>query len=242
MRPGGMASVFLFLPFLLLMVSTSAGGKEIEGAPDVSRASPPIALDSHNFEKAINGKSVFLKFFAPYCSHCQEMAPAWEKMQAEWENHPTALVAEIDCTNTEENEKWCSEVMNIQGFPTIRYGDGSMNGLFLEDFHGDRDYESLSKFAKETISSPICSPGNMNACDSETRKRLQNYWKMSVSKLDEEIKQKEKMIDETETTFSYQFQKMQEQYDRKALEVELVRAEVNRNIRIINSILQYKVQ
>lgn len=47
------------------------------------------------------------------------MKPAFEQLANEWKGHEVGLVAGIDCT---EEDELC-QTMQVQGFPTIMYGD-----------------------------------------------------------------------------------------------------------------------
>ena len=62
-------------------------------------------------------KGFFLKFFSPYCPHCQAMAAAWiDFHQREKAN---VHVASIDCT-ADDSAKLCEE-FHIQRYPTLVY-------------------------------------------------------------------------------------------------------------------------
>jgi thiol-disulfide isomerase/thioredoxin len=58
-----------------------------------------LKLTTDNFDEMTAGKTVFIKFFAPWCGHCKSMGPDWEKLMNEYKDHDIALVAEVDCTS-----------------------------------------------------------------------------------------------------------------------------------------------
>jgi thiol-disulfide isomerase/thioredoxin len=56
--------------------------------------SAALNLTPENFDDETAGKSVFIKFFAPWCGHCKKMAPAWDTLMDEYAGDKTKLVAE----------------------------------------------------------------------------------------------------------------------------------------------------
>ena len=92
-------------------------------------AATAVELTGKNFDELTFGKAVFLKFFSPGCHHCQKVAPAWETMRAEFENHENVLIGEIDCAGT--GKSLCNALI-IDGFPSFKYGDP----IALQDFEG----------------------------------------------------------------------------------------------------------
>ena len=43
-------------------------------------------------------KPWFIKFYAPWCGHCQAMAPAWDQMYEAY-NPKDLNIAKVDCTD-----------------------------------------------------------------------------------------------------------------------------------------------
>jgi protein disulfide-isomerase-like protein len=198
-----------------------------------SAASKPVVLSKDNFDQVTAGKTVFIKFYAPWCGHCQDLAPEWEKFAAEWVDHPQLLVAEVDCT---KDEKWCQTEMNIEGFPTLLYGDPSNRGVYLKGYNDEKTSEDLSKFANETLTEPFCSPGNVDACDSKLKDEIKGYLKMSESKLEKEIKKKEKTMDDADKKYSVEFDKMQAKYDKAAATHESFSAKLKANLKMLRAV------
>lgn len=52
---------------------------------------------------------------APWCTHCKEMAPAWEALAEKYKDHEDIIIAELDATANE------LEAFAIHGFPTLKY-------------------------------------------------------------------------------------------------------------------------
>lgn len=70
---------------------------------------------------------------APWCTHCKEMAPAWEALAEKYKDHEDIVIAELDATANE------LEAFAVHGFPTLKYfpaGPGRkvrQDPTFLED-------------------------------------------------------------------------------------------------------------
>merc|ERR1719446_1279363 len=88
----------------------------------LATCSSAIELTQADWDDKTAGKSVFVKFFAPWCGHCKGMKPDWDKLMTAYEGHATTLVADVDCTG--EGKSLC-ETVGVEGFPTIKHGDPS---------------------------------------------------------------------------------------------------------------------
>merc|ERR1712125_251802 len=147
-------------------------------------------LTPETYDSITDGKTVFIKFFAPWCGHCKKMAPDWEKLSAEWEDSEIGLVAEVDCTAA---GKPLCDSNGVKGFPTIKYGDPSS----LEDYTGGRNFEDLSKFAQENLK-PMCSPSKIDLCDEEKKVEIEKLKTMSDKNLKDLIDAEEKKLGRAE--------------------------------------------
>merc|ERR550537_1728676 len=110
-----------------------------------------IELNPDNFDEVTSGKTVFIKFLAPWRGHCKSMKPAWDKLMKKYK----------DCT---ADGKDLCETHGVEGFPTIKWGDPSA----LEDYDGGRDFEELKTFVDANLK-PMCSPKNIDLCDAEKK-------------------------------------------------------------------------
>ncbi|NXF10119.1 PDIA2 isomerase, partial [Smithornis capensis] len=84
-------------------------------------------------------KNVFVKFYAPWCSHCQAMAAAWEELAERYKDHEDIVIAEMDATANE------LENITIHGFPTLHYFPAGP-GRKMVEYKSTRDVETFSKF------------------------------------------------------------------------------------------------
>lgn len=100
---------------------------------------------SKDFEKHI-GKSqgVLVKYYAPWCGHCKNLAPIYEKVaDAFAQQKDTVLIAKVDA----DKNKQLGQQAGIKGFPTLKwYPAGSTEP---EDFNSGRDLESIAKLVTE---------------------------------------------------------------------------------------------
>eukprot|EP00894_Picocystis_sp_ML_P004973 jgi/Pico_ML_1/55490/g1166.t1 len=114
-------------------------------AVDLDEKTFPLFLKEHPV--------VFVNFFAPWCSWCQKLAPAWEKaaeiVHKKYADDPAPIrFAKVDCTRHREI---CS-TNHIQGYPSMRvfrHGSDIKRGAVSRHnaYNGDRTVEALTKFA-----------------------------------------------------------------------------------------------
>merc|ERR1719316_2379146 len=115
------------------------------------------------------------------------MKPAWDKLMDTYKDHPTVVIADVDCTA--DGKSLCDK-NEVQGFPTIMYGDPDN----LEKYEGGRDLKALKKFAKKNLG-PKCGPANLDLCDAEKKAKIEEFSKLSVEDRDKMIKEKEAEIE-----------------------------------------------
>jgi len=82
-------------------------------------------------------KDVFVEFYAPWCGHCKQLAPIWDKLGEAFKDKTDVVIAKMDSTVNEVEE------VKIQSFPTLKWfpKDGS-----IVDYSGGRTLEDLTKF------------------------------------------------------------------------------------------------
>ena len=110
-------------------------------------------LTPDNWEEVTSGKSVFIKYFAPWCGHCKRLKPDWDKLTEKYEDSDTTLVAEVDCTAA--GKPLCDSA-GVKGFPTLKYGSPSD----LQDYKQARDFDTLDTFTSEL--KPPCDVKTFN--------------------------------------------------------------------------------
>mmetsp|Transcript_21820 Transcript_21820/g.43702 ORF Transcript_21820/g.43702 Transcript_21820/m.43702 type:complete len:219 (-) Transcript_21820:479-1135(-) len=177
-----------------------------------------LELSPDNFAAETDGKSVLLKFFAPWCGHCKKLKPDWDKLMADFEGSATQLVADVDCT---AGGKDLCDANGVRGYPTIKWGDPSD----LQDYQGGRTYDDLKKFAEENLK-PMCSVKNIDLCDDAKKADIKKYQDMSAEDLDAAIATEEKKLEDAEAQFKAEVQQLQESYSALSTEKDAKIAEV----------------
>ena len=168
-------------------------------------AASATELSPATWDAAVEGKTVFVKFFAPWCGHCKKMKPAWDALMKEYDGHATKLVADVDCI---KDGKPLCDAHGVKGFPTLKYGDPAD----LQAYEGGRDEKSLKKFVEEKLV-PMCSPKNMDLCDDEKKAEIAKFMAMDDAALAADIEKKETELKEVEETFKTSVEGLQKQYE-----------------------------
>ena len=106
--------------------------------------------DINEFENIIKEMPALVKIYSPGCSHCIEMAPAWEKLKknGELKDFNFALVAINASVASDMN---IPGVKSFKGVPTIREikkGSGEAGNEYI----GNRSSEDMANFIKKTFS------------------------------------------------------------------------------------------
>ncbi|KAJ1461212.1 thioredoxin-like protein [Pelagophyceae sp. CCMP2097] len=162
-------------------------------------------LNPTNYDAAVSGKTVFIKFFAPWCGHCKKLKPAWDTLMADYKDHPTKLVADVDCTGP---GKPLCDANGVKGFPTLLYGDPAD----LQAYEGGRDDKALKKFCEEKLT-PMCSPANIEICDDAKKAEIVKFQAMDAADLKALVEKAEAELAEVESTFKTSVETLQKQYE-----------------------------
>jgi len=112
-------------------------------------ASDVVILTTDNFDTQIQEGSWLLEFYAPWCGHCKNLVPTYDKLATEVKGKFN--VGKMDCTT---NQDTCSNRFGVRGYPTIKfYKDGT-----LYDYAGARTQEAFTAFMETGYSTAASKP------------------------------------------------------------------------------------
>ena len=192
-----------------------------------------LELTPDTWDTETAGKTVFVKFFAPWCGHCKAMKPAWDPLMDDYADSSNVLVADVDCIGS--GKALCDEV-GVQGFPTVKFGDPSN----LEDYKGGRDIDSLKTFAAEL--KPACNIATLENCSDEQKDTVAALKSSSLAELEAQVSKESEDRQSAETEFENAVKKLQAQYQQLVTEKQESLAEIKQkyNVAILKAVVQDK--
>ena len=100
-----------------------------------------LQLNDTNVNSAISGHPlIFIKFYAPWCGHCQHLAPIYIEAAAILaEEESKVVMAEVDATT----ERATAKQFDIRAYPTmIFFSDGKVD----EHYYGERKANFIAEW------------------------------------------------------------------------------------------------
>lgn len=99
-------------------------------------------LTDATFGKHVAKGNHFVKFYAPWCGHCQRLAPTWDELAQSFEHDSSVTIAKIDCT---QYRPICQD-FDVKGYPTLLWIE---DGKKIEKYSGSRTHEELRAYVEK---------------------------------------------------------------------------------------------
>eukprot|EP00898_Chlorokybus_atmophyticus_P000319 jgi/Chlat1/1288/Chrsp118S01727 len=144
------------LALALLLAVTASLATSLQAQVLDHEGGQVVDLTADDFERrtqASTGQTAgvwFIEFYAPWCGHCQRLAPVWESLARELEGQ--VVVARVDCDSNKAIGRRFKA--SLDGFPTlVLFRDRAMY-----PYEGPRKLEALVAFAKGGYASASALP------------------------------------------------------------------------------------
>ncbi|CAH6720497.1 ER-retained PMA1-suppressing protein 1 [[Candida] jaroonii] len=121
----------------------------------------PEALTINDFDKITSEQLSFVEFFSPYCSHCKQLAPTWERTYKNFYDDLKSMNVQMRQVNCVESGDLC-EREDVFGYPSLRIyapvhdrETGQMTGKskLISDYPRSlvRTEENFKKFVRNAV-------------------------------------------------------------------------------------------
>ncbi|KAK2443901.1 putative protein disulfide-isomerase A6 [Trifolium repens] len=110
---------------------------KMAGRLDFLAPSHVVVLTPETFNEVVldETKDVLVEFYAPWCGHCESLAPIYEKVSAAFKSEDEVVIANLDADKYRD----LAEKYEVSGFPTLKFSPkGNKAG---EDYGGGRDLD-----------------------------------------------------------------------------------------------------
>ncbi|KAL4916994.1 hypothetical protein BDW62DRAFT_91283 [Aspergillus aurantiobrunneus] len=139
-----LSSALCFAASLLAALPVNADGL-------YTKKSPVLQVDQKGYNQLIANSNYtsIVEFYAPWCGHCQNLKPAYEKAAKNLDG--LAKVAAVNCDD-DVNKPFCGQ-MGVQGFPTLKIVTPSKKPgkPRVEDYQGARSAKGIADAVVDRI-------------------------------------------------------------------------------------------
>ncbi|EAU38271.1 conserved hypothetical protein [Aspergillus terreus NIH2624] len=120
-----------------------------------------VPLTAESFQQLVTTTQDpwFIKFYAPWCSHCQALAPNWQQMAREMQH--TLNIGEVNC---DVESRLCKDA-HVTAFPTMYFFRGGER----VEYNGLRGLGDLVAYAKNAVDVGL----GVQDVDADTFKELE---------------------------------------------------------------------
>ncbi|KAL1915922.1 uncharacterized protein VTP21DRAFT_6310 [Calcarisporiella thermophila] len=141
--------------------SLAAFVKEKSGvAPRIKKQPSAVTvLSTSDFDEVAldKNKGVLVEFYAPWCGHCKNLAPIYEKVAQDFSTELDCVVANVDATQNES----LAEKYGVTGYPTIKFFPKGDDKKPI-DYDRSRSQKDFVDFLNEHCGTHRVVGGNLN--------------------------------------------------------------------------------
>jgi len=155
-------------------ITEKSGVKAAAAAP--KEKSKVVTLTDDTFEGIVfdTTKNVLVEFYAPWCGHCKNLEPEYEKLASALSREEDVVIAKI---NADDHKQW-AEKFEVRGFPTIKFF-GKNAAADPVDYMSGRTEVAFLAFLKEHAGTHRVPGGSLDA-EAGRIAELENLLKAGV--------------------------------------------------------------
>ena len=158
----------------------------------------------------------FVKFYAPWCGHCQKLAPDWKKVEKAHDSSASLLVGSVDCSDGPEGRNPLCDKYRAMSLPTLMsFHPPSRKGSTYE---GNKTAADLLAFATELSSE--CALAALEACTEEQKAWLSEYDALPVEDLKSKVQELDAAAEMAKMQMMMVQMQMQQTFQDKQLSQE----------------------
>ncbi|KAI3626076.1 hypothetical protein CBS9595_001437 [Malassezia furfur] len=133
---------------LRLAVLVACASAALAQAALFAPQSPVLKLTPANFDKEILQieKPAMVAFTAPWCGHCKNLAPQYQRVAAELDG--VVKIAYVDCDDR-ASEPLCAKY-NVRGFPSLKLFPSTKKRL-PRDYNGERSANAITEYVVSAL-------------------------------------------------------------------------------------------
>ncbi|KAM3367550.1 hypothetical protein ACQJBY_016247 [Aegilops geniculata] len=141
----------LALPFatlvVVLLLSSGPIAAEVDATAVLGEA--VLTLDAGNFSEVVaKHEFIVVEFYAPWCGHCKELAPEYEKAASMLRKRdPPVVLAKVDAYD--ESNKELKDKYKVHGYPAIKII--RKGGSDVSAYGGPRDAEGIVEYLTRQV-------------------------------------------------------------------------------------------
>jgi len=109
--------------------------------PNINGTSVPLTAETFQNLVTLTQEPWFIKFYAPWCHHCQAMAPNWVQLASQMKGRLN--IGEVNC---DQESRLCKDV-RLRGYPTILFFKGGER----VEYEGLRGLGDFVHYAEKAI-------------------------------------------------------------------------------------------